>query len=87
MQEERDNLILQLNLKTNDEKDSFWLSNERQYKDSEKDGDLEFNWYFFTKLDIWMCKIYDYTRMKRGQDLVKEILFLNDKEEIKKYYK
>lgn len=80
----RDNLINYLNSQTDEQKDLFWFNNKREMKPSNKDGMLEYNWYYFPKKYIWMCKVYDYDQMKEGNGLVRQIVFFKERQNLTK---
>ena len=88
-EDQRSELIKNLNFLTDDEKIEYWLQNQIgcKYTDSIKSGQFEFNWFHFTNQNIWMCKIYDFEQAKRGLGFVREVLFFKDKENLVEIYK
>lgn len=87
MHPEKRELVNFLNTKTIEEKESFWFKNKRIYKSCEKDGQLEYNWFYFVKIDIWMCELHDYDRFKEGNDIISDIVFFEEKRDFKELNK
>lgn len=88
-QEERGKLVTKLNFLHEDEKLSWWLNHQSgcKMKAPNKDGELEFNWYHFTKQNIWMCRVYDYEQAKIGEGFLREVLYFTEKENLTQIYK
>lgn len=79
--DQKQKAILALNSYPNEQKNNFWLSNQDScsYESSEKDGSLEYNWFYFKNHNIWMCRVYDYEQMKDGDGFLSRIIFTIDK--------
>lgn len=87
--EQRDNLIIYLNRLEDEEKTKYWIDNQANcvYKSSDKDGDLEYNWYYFKSKRVWMCRVYDYEQAKNGGGFLRQLAFTKEKEDLKQINK
>lgn len=76
---ERDNLVNYLNSLSTDEKDSYWIREEKQMKRSDKDGMIEYTWYYFPNKNIWCCRVYDYDQMREGNGFLKQVVYFKER--------
>lgn len=86
---ESDKLVTRLNFLSTEEKTDYWLNNQLgcKFDSSIKEDDLEFNWFHFTKQNIWGCRVYDYQQLKEGNGVLREVLYFKEKEKLTKLYK
>lgn len=79
---EKDELVNYLNSLSDDEKDSYWIKNEKQMKRPDKDEMIEYTWYYFPKKDIWVCRVYDYDQMREGNGFLKQVVYFTERQDI-----
>lgn len=79
---EKDNLVNYLNSLSDNEKDSYWIREEKQMKRPDKDGMLEYTWYYFPKKDIWVTRVYDYDQMKEGGGFLSRVVFFKERQNL-----